>query len=167
MSLVFFEFKIILFLSAQLCMASSTSCIWLVAPSWTDSSWVQSSAYFHVSTTSESGTESSRSLICTLKSVGDMTDPWGTPAGQGITENKLPPNLTCWLLPSRKLIPKFIKKTARKDIQQQQHCRHIMPLQTPQTRQTIRSVYLLDKLRDNYNCRPPILKAHIYWTWGG
>ena len=38
------------------------------------------------------------------------------------------------------VIPKFIKKTARKDIQQQQHCRHIMPLQTPQTRQTIRGV---------------------------
>ena len=36
------------------------------------------------------------------------------------------------------VIPKFIKKTARKDIQQQQHCRQIIPSQTLQYRETIR-----------------------------
>ena len=45
------------------------------------------------------------------------------------------------------VILKFIKKTARKDIQQQQHCRHIMPLQTPQTRQTIRGVNVMGAVR--------------------
>ena len=32
-----------------------------------------------------------------------MTDPWGIPAEQDITADKFPSNLTCWLLPSRKL----------------------------------------------------------------
>jgi hypothetical protein len=41
--------------------------------------------------------------MCILNSVGDNTEPCGTPNGQGIIEDSVSPTLTCWLLCSRKL----------------------------------------------------------------
>ena len=46
---------------------------------------------------------SSRSSTWTLNNVGDTTDPWGTPEGKGLIDDRAPPNFTSWLLPSRKL----------------------------------------------------------------
>ncbi len=52
----------------------------LTSPSLTDSSRVQSSADFCAFI----GIESSTSFTYTLKSVGEMTEPCGTPAGHAI-----------------------------------------------------------------------------------
>ena len=103
MSLVFFEFRVILLWSAHICMQLRTSCMLLTSPSLTDSSRVQSSAYLCVFTASELGIESSTSFTYTLKSVGEMTEHCGTPAGHGDTVDKKEFSFTCWLRPSKKL----------------------------------------------------------------
>ena len=64
---------------------------------------VQSSAYLHELTLRCPGIESSRSLIWTLNSVGEITEPWGTPARHITVLDFVSPILTCWLLSSRKL----------------------------------------------------------------
>ena len=69
----------------------------------TSTSKVQSSAHLHILTIKCWGTDSLGSFTCTVKSIGEMTDPWGTPAGHGFTDETESTSFTCWLLPSRKL----------------------------------------------------------------
>ena len=66
-----------------------TSCMLFTSPSLTDSSRVQSSAYLYVPTASELGIESSTSFTYTLKSVGEVTEPCGTPAQHDDTVDKI------------------------------------------------------------------------------
>ena len=103
MSLVFLELSCILFMAAQSFTAFNASWILLLPSFWTISYWVQSSAYLHELTSMCAGSEFSRSFICTLNSVGEITDPCGTPARHNTGLDFTPPKLTCWLLPSRKL----------------------------------------------------------------
>jgi hypothetical protein len=69
----------------------------------TTSSCVQSSAYLHVFMDNRSEIEFPISLLWILKSSGDITEPCGTPAGHGLTDNRVLASLTCCLLPPRKL----------------------------------------------------------------
>ena len=46
----------------------------------------------------------SKSLICTLNKVGDITEPCGTPKGQGCIDDRIPCKLTCCVLPVKKLL---------------------------------------------------------------
>ncbi len=50
----------------------------------------------------DSGTVSSKLLICTLYKVGDITEPCGTPEGQGCIDDRIPCKLTCCVLLVRK-----------------------------------------------------------------
>ena len=102
MSLCFFALIIILFSVAKFIMAFVDSCTWLESPLSMTSSRVQSSAYLFVLIVRWSGIESSRSFIWTLNSIGEMTEPWGTPAGQGAIDDMTPCKFTCWVLPVRK-----------------------------------------------------------------
>ena len=92
----------ILFSATQFIMAFVDSCTWLESPLSMTSSRVQSSAYLFVLIVRWSGIESSRSFIWTLNSIGEMTEPWGTPAGQGAIDDMTPCKFTCWVLPVRK-----------------------------------------------------------------
>ena len=62
---------------------------------------VQSSAYLSVLTLACSGTLSSISLICMLNKVGEMADPWGTPAGHGVIKDSALWMFICYVLPSK------------------------------------------------------------------
>jgi hypothetical protein len=42
--------------------------------------------------------------ICMLNKVGEIADPWGTPAGHDAVKDSAPWRFTCCVLPSRKLI---------------------------------------------------------------
>ena len=79
-SLVFLASSYILFCTAHLSKWVAASCIWLTQSLKTSSYMVQSSAYLQVDTGIPLEMQSSISLTCTLKSVGEMTPPWGTPA---------------------------------------------------------------------------------------
>ena len=50
------------------------------------------------------GTVSSKSLICTLNKLGDITEPCGTPRGQGRIDDRVPCKLTCCVFPVKKLL---------------------------------------------------------------
>ena len=98
-SFVFFGYIVMLFLVDQSCTG-----IWLIEPWATDSSSVQSSAYLHEFMDNRSGIELSMSLIWMLKSTGDITEPWGTPACRAwFNRDRVPASLTCWFLSSKKL----------------------------------------------------------------
>ena len=64
---------------------------------------VQSSAYLCVLTSSSSGTHASKSSIWILNKVGESTKPCSTPAGQNAIDDNDWFNLTCWVLPDKKL----------------------------------------------------------------
>ena len=98
--LTFFEFRVILLWSAHACMQVRTSCM-LLTSSLTDSSGVLS--YLYVLTASELGIESSISFTYTLKSVGEMTESFGTPAEHDDTVDKMEFSFTCWFRPSKNL----------------------------------------------------------------
>ena len=78
----FFAFRDILLSFVQLSTASTISCVWLCDSLRTTSYCVQSSAYLHVSTASWKGIVPTRSLICILNSVCEITVPCGTPVGK-------------------------------------------------------------------------------------
>ena len=42
--------------------------------------------------------------MLTLNKVGDITEPCGTPEGQGCIDDRIPRRLTCCVLPVRKLL---------------------------------------------------------------
>ena len=100
-SLVFLAFSSILFCTAHLSKWVTASCIWLTESLKTSSYRVQSSAYLQVDTGISLGMQSSISLTCTLKSVGEMTPPWGTPAVTSPCLERTPGSLTCCVLPDR------------------------------------------------------------------
>ena len=97
-SLVFSGLSDILFSCAHPPIELRTSWTWLFLPLPTSSSKVQSSAYLHILTTKCWGTDSSRSFTCTLKRIGEMTDPWRTPAGHGFIDEMESTSFTCWPL---------------------------------------------------------------------
>jgi hypothetical protein len=84
-----FRFFRILFLVDHCCNASRTSCKWLHEPCVTTSSIACNHPHVFIDDSCY-GIEVSRSFTWTLKSVGDITEPCGTPARHGLTDDKVP-----------------------------------------------------------------------------